>query len=323
MTPKEFRTLLNSWTLDRGLGVEVGRVNGLLECLEDHLYNEYEPTQNPHPGFWSRLGDWLGNVAVEADQHLMFLMLEYLLFVGIRDFHSLHRLAYSATTARWIVDQAGIDLFENDSEENIRAEFGKTWFCPITDSARINTFYHVNGIAGVNRRPPFDDLQEFGDPSKIDQGMTSHGFERLVLLEDFVGTGLQMKPAVEFAVGLRSNRLPVLLCPMLICPPGHKVASALEKTYPNLVYEPVYVFDEKLFISPQKLAGEPELFARCRRLVELIHPQVMGADVGSPFGFGETGALTVLYSNCPDNTLPVIHHTSASWKPLFPRASRL
>ena len=43
------------------------------------------------------------------------------------------------------------------------------------------------------------------------------------------------------------------------------------------------------------------------------------------FGFKETGASFVSYSNTPNNTLPLIHHrpTTGGWHPLFPRSARV
>ena len=40
-------------------------------------------------------------------------------------------------------------------------------------------------------------------------------------------------------------------------------------------------------------------------------------------GFRNTGANVVLFSNCPNNTLAIMHYDgSDSWEPLFPRNSR-
>jgi len=41
-----------------------------------------------------------------------------------------------------------------------------------------------------------------------------------------------------------------------------------------------------------------------------------------PFGFKGTGALVVMYSNCPNNSLPVLHNESEEWSALFPRIPR-
>ena len=325
MTARDLQNMLNSWLLNKDVGKDISRVNALVECLADHAYDEYEPALGPYPGFWSRLGDWLNNVRQESDKQLLFLLLEYLLFVSSRDFHSLQRTAYASNAVRWIVDQAGIDLLDSGSTSRVQSELSKTWFCPITDSAKINTFYHLNRLEGVGHRPPFDDLQKFGDSSKVEASMSSEGLHRLVLLEDFVGTGSQMGPAVAFAVSLKAANLPVLLCPLLICPTGHKLALELASKHSNLTYDPVHILSEQSFILSSEQAGEPELFHKVRNLVNRIHPKVVGASGSrhTPFGYQNTGALTVLYSNCPDNTLPIVHHVSESWTPLFPRASRL
>ena len=42
----------------------------------------------------------------------------------------------------------------------------------------------------------------------------------------------------------------------------------------------------------------------------------------TPFGYKRTGGLVVMHSNTPDNSLPVIHHESDTWAPIFKRHSR-
>ncbi|WP_285009496.1 phosphoribosyltransferase-like protein [Pedobacter faecalis] len=42
-----------------------------------------------------------------------------------------------------------------------------------------------------------------------------------------------------------------------------------------------------------------------------------------PLGYKQTGGLVVLNTNVPDNTLPLVHHQSPTWKPLFKRITRV
>ena len=39
-------------------------------------------------------------------------------------------------------------------------------------------------------------------------------------------------------------------------------------------------------------------------------------------GYKGTGGIVVLYSNCPNNTLPIIHDETDHWNALFPRIRR-
>jgi hypothetical protein len=39
-----------------------------------------------------------------------------------------------------------------------------------------------------------------------------------------------------------------------------------------------------------------------------------------PRGFGDCGLVIVLYHQCPNNSLAVLHASSGNWEPLFPRS---
>lgn len=44
------------------------------------------------------------------------------------------------------------------------------------------------------------------------------------------------------------------------------------------------------------------------------------ASPNHPRGFGDCGLVLVLYHQCPNNTLAVLHAASQNWEPLFPRS---
>jgi hypothetical protein len=43
------------------------------------------------------------------------------------------------------------------------------------------------------------------------------------------------------------------------------------------------------------------------------------ASSAHPRGFGDCGLVIVLYHQCPNNSLAVLHASSQAWEPLFPR----
>jgi hypothetical protein len=72
----------------------------------------------------------------------------------------------------------------------------KTWFCPITDSFKINEFVHINNINNsINYRPDWQSLVELGDTTKVANLILKNNIERIVLLEDFIATGSQAMKA--------------------------------------------------------------------------------------------------------------------------------
>ena len=136
-----------------------------------------------------------------------------------------------------------------------------------------------------------------------------------------------MKSAVEFAAQLPS-RFPVLLVPILVCPGGVRMfMKEVKRPHRHVQFSPVLELPDSVFVSEVAVDGEPDYIGQLRDALDRLHPCVMGSgdnhDYG-PFGFRETGSQVVMYTNCPNNTLPIIHHDSdCSWQALFPRSSRL
>jgi hypothetical protein len=220
------------------------------------------------------------------------------------------------------------------------AAAGETWFCPVTDSFRVNAFFHVNNLAaGANLRPDWHSLLELGDVDKIDAYCASNNIKRLVLLEDFVGGGSQSLCAVRFAA-TKVHDLQVLFVPLVICPKGVVSARQLEaelcaQRAGALRYEAAMELPNDAFLTlSQSPYVEPNPYINALRdLINTSYPKVSGGRLPGPkpydpFGFpcsDPTGGLVVMYSNTPDNTLPLIHWhpPENTWHPIFPRHSRV
>jgi hypothetical protein len=318
---------VNQWQLSANDGVAIEHVNERLDHLADVLYCGYEPTVGPHPEYWQRLEAWVENVGSEEYQKLLFRLAAELYFVGPRELETLYRVAFNANVTHWIIAQLGVQLDDPNLESVVLTALERTWFCPITDSMRINAFYHLNGISGRDYRPDWIALARFGDSVQVDT-FISNDVDRIVLLEDFVGTGSQITPAIEF-LSSRPHPRPTLLVPLFICPEGVNRANAWCAANPNLTLSPVVQLRAREFLGEHAVSNEPSNYSEFRPLIQATYPTVLdGGDpfetkTYGPFGFGGTGSLVVLATNCPDNTLPLVHYESGTWRPLFPRASRL
>ncbi len=310
------------------------RLESQIDYLAMKLYSEYEVTKYPpYLEFQYRLRDWLDSAPSEDDQKILFELVPRLFFIGNKEYLSLYQSALNGPVARWLISQLALDINKNDAQSRLQEALSSTWFCPITDSMQISKFYHVNQIEGADLRPDWRTLDSFcGSHGKIVKHMKSQSppLERIVLLEDFVATGSQMKSAVEFAVNLPDG-CPVLLCPLVICPSGYTVAKQLEKDYVNLKFEPALMLDQSIILPSSQIPHEDSFISRLREVILRTYSLVVGSNpkpLYGPFGFGEPaeggGLLLIMYTNCPDNTLPMIHHASDSpWNPIFPRSSRL
>lgn len=313
------------------LGRVIEEVSNDVTHLVERLYSEYEPTRGPYPDFWQRLEKWFDNLEREDDQQLFFRLLPHTFFVGTREFDSLYRAAFNNQIAVWLIDQLGIALNAPNAAELLKLGIDETWFCPITDSMRINAFYHLNHIEGRDFRPDWRSLYRFGSVNKIMKYMSDKGIKRIVLLEDFVGNGGQIKKTVDWTSKLPGN-VPLLVVPLLLCPSGLPFMKELQDRFAHVRVSPCILLPEGGFIEQIPHASEPQLFSGIRRICISVADQMReglnaeqleAANKYLPFGWQKTGALIVLYTNCPNNTLPIIFHNSARWKPLFPRAARV
>lgn len=310
--------------------------------LEKWLFKSYEPDKFHNGDFWLRLEKWLDNVIDGDEKRTLFRLVVELLYLGPVEFEELYRCAYQGPIARWLIDLEKIDIFSHDAQSKIELAASETWFCPVTDSFRINAFFHVNNLAaGANLRPDWHSLLELGDGGKIGQYCIKQNIKRLVLLEDFVGGGSQSLAAVQFAATL-PHGLQVLFIPLVICPDGATNARALEKKLcaqraNALRFESVMELPHDAFLtSTQDPANvSSEYLKKIRKLIDDTYLKVSGGiPAGNlkpyhPYGFPTnkpTGGLVVMYSNTPDNTLPLVHWCPTaknSWNPIFPRHSRV
>jgi hypothetical protein len=329
--PLPFEKRLNEWILDAKSGPEIQEVNLRIRQLEERLFSSYEPTKGPYPDFASRLGDWIDNLSDEDEQKALLKLVVHIFFLGPKEIDHMYRVAFNTCIAKWLIEQSKVMLDSPYAGEQLQTALRHTWICPITDSMRINAFYHLNNIPGRDYRPDWRSLQLFGDVNKIRNFIKVERIQRLVLLEDFVGTGEQIAPTVRFAA-TKFDKMPILIVPLVLCPSGLQLLARYRSVLANLQFSSVLDLGSKDFLCKLPSDGEPAIFANVRSIVESHYSLLFRgikrvADLGKlygPFGFNDTGGLVVLWTNCPDNTLPAIHHNNPpSWKPLFPRASRV
>ena len=289
-----------------------------LVWLQKELFDQYEP--NRYESFDDCLATWLQNIDNDESRKAMFKLIEHLFFIGKQQIDSLSRSAFSDQTIRWLVDILNLDIADPKLSECISTAVAQTWFCPITDSMRINGFLKVNGLKGHGYRPDWRSLKQFGDPSRVKNYVTGENIKRLVLVEDFVGTGVQIDSTVRWAAQTLSNT-PILVAPLVCCPKGIESGNKLASQLANVSFSPCLSLRKEFFLDPTPQPNEPSVFNEIRGIIKNIKFRLGDWEV-QPYGFCNTGAIIVLYSNCPDNTLPIIHHSSDQWKPLFSRVRR-
>jgi len=319
---------INNW--ERTVDNKYRDINLRILYLSNKLFQDYEPSSGPGPGFMDRLNNWLENIDNEEEQRTLFETIPNLFYVGREEFNALYREAYNIIYGRWLIDQISFKPFEANERDTLDKAILETWFCPLTDSLRINQFYHVNNIPSKqDYRPDWRSLVKFGSEKKLNAYIKEHKIKRIVLLEDFIGNGGQVSKAVEFAAKSFPS-IPLIVIPLLLCPEGEKNAKKLALKYENVTIRPVVSIPLSSFITPNKVKTEQEIYTKIRELIIKNYKLVSAGveaddkiDPYGPFGWRETGALIVMFSNTPNNSLPIIHNESKTWTPLFKRHKRI
>lgn len=310
-------------------GYKFTELNQQIIHLNKWLFYDYEPLLGGGPTFMQRLDSWLENSRVDEEQKLMFELIPHLFYVGQHELNVLYREAYHSIFAKWLIDQLKVSLNETDVQTKLNDEIGHTWFCPFTDSLRINQFYHINNIPGQHdHRPDWRSLRTFGDTSLIKKYIIDNDIRRIVLLEDFIGNGGQISKAAEFVA--ENFDLPILIIPLIICPAGVEQSAKFTALYPNFQISPVLSIDKNYFVH--KVIGDitVDFFKKIHVLATSSYKQVANSTINDdnidpygPFGWRNTGGLIIMHTNTPNNTLPFIHNKSETWNPLFKRHKRI
>lgn len=290
--------------------------------LEKHLYSTYEPTLAPNLQFWDRLENCLKQLTDLDEQKILFKNIPELTYLGPEEMIAMYKFAYETILVRWICETSGLKLSDDLLESKIADEVRNTWFCPVTDSMRINKFYHVNNIPSRHSyRPDWRSLGVFGDLDRIRVYIEKESITRLVLLEDFVGGGGQIKDTIEFASQFKTS-VEILVIPLVICPEGFINLTTVASTK-KIAFKPVLQLSKASFVN-----RDDEVCKFAYSTYEKITglPASSSEDKNkAPYhflGWDKTGALVVMNTNTPNNTVPVYHYTSNTWSPLFPRHVR-
>ena len=290
------------------------------EFLTQQLFCEYQPTINLTDAtirdFMKRLDLWLNQFNSEEEQIAAFESIEYLFFVGTKEFNELYRCT-AVKIERWIANRHNLNPFLPSTQRKVDSILKKSWICPVTDSFRINDFLHITNLRAMDRRGDWYNLSKLGDHQKIRDESTSVKY--LILLEDFSGSGKQISNVLRFALGI--TELHILLIPMVVCAPGiEKVLSVIEN-YGNgrVCFDPVVSLAENTLVGKDKISGEPKLFERLRNVIETHATKLKSHNA---YGFKKVGSLVVTYSNCPNTTPPIYHKALKDHQAIFPRLPR-
>lgn len=284
----------------------------------EELFEEFEPTKYDDQGFGERKANWLSQSDTEDDRETLLSLYRRLYYISRMEYQEIYRYAFRDIVTRWHMDL--LKKTDLSWDLSASADHSSTWYTSVTDSLEIARFHHLNGIRGQDIRPEWHSLSVLGSKKHINRYIQSNEIKRIVVLEDFVGTGDQAGKALDFALACVPESVPLLFIPMIVCPSGDANLSERALRTINLHYEPLLVLPEACFVKRDPTPGEPPGDAQVRDIVQRYSNHTGTA---SDFGYGGTGALVVLHTNTPNNSLAIIHAQTDRWTALFPRSSRI
>ena len=353
MTREELYAKVRVWDFQHTApSVADARYATILNQLEYHAARQcrvYLPAEHSdfNSSYMERLATWIGNVSDDDDQKLLLEYALHISFFSHEDFIALYSTALNREVALWVAAQVGARLEGTSGQawsDLVKTHVRQhTWFCPVTDSMDINEFHKVCHLSGVARRPCFslvqaqsehptspnlqiasDWINYMSNPSSNPINYPAPRLERLVLMEDIVGSGTQCVEAVKWAVAKLG--VPVLFVPLLLCPNGVQALRDLEKNSGGrLTVRPVIELSRSELLGPERQGHKgwsitPKLEELATRCYNRASPAPMDT-----FGYKNTGCSLTTFSNTPDNTLPIVHNKTSKdggWEPLFPRVFR-
>lgn len=349
MTLSELRDRVRSWDMhNTGEDIANSKYNRIMQQLDYNAkkeWRQYLPAEHSdhNRSYMERLAQWISNVSDAEDQQLLLEYATFITFLSHSDFISLYRTAMTREVMRWLAQDKNVhppNFDANTFHTTIYTAINRsTWFCPVTDSMDINEFYKVNHLAGIGHRPTFatlhmlskhfnnaeieDNIRAYMNNPSLRPGAPNWTLDRLVLLEDVVGSSQQCIDTVTWAA--EALKKPVLFIPLVLCPNGKQsLLSAERKSSGMLTVKPIIELREEDLLGPNRnhTVGWPIT----ERMEDLIRRTQRDAahDLDDVFGYRTTGCSLVTFSNTPDNSIPMIHHRprNHTWSPLFPRVER-
>jgi hypothetical protein len=354
-------TLPHDATMDRRR--PYGKV---LEALQTVAELRFQPYRNDRiPRFIEKLQLWLCQFS-DADQPAAFLLASRILYITQRQFETLQRRLFATCIRRHLlaalIVRKGYAAHEfHRALPQLGEEMDTTLFVANSDSSGLNSFVHLNIEVFARREqrrlvgpeltfwvyparraaaPGADATvrtaaQEF-EKSVLATDRRLTGKQRLVVVEDFAGTGDDLDIAMTLLARTALPLKEVVLAPVITTAKAmwklRKRAANLTKSGPYAFYvmtahtlpHSLRCFDGPV---PSYLDGQeplPDLSRHVKRLSDDVFASTFTPDLpaSAKYGYGALALAFAFFSNCPDNSLPLIWRDLSNWHALFPRASR-
>jgi hypothetical protein len=136
--------------------------------------------------------------------------------------------------------------------------------------------------------------------------------DNLVFVDDFTGTGDQLCNAWQTGLSELVPDGVVAYFVVAVCGPMAMRRISTE-TQLNVIAKSALTQSDDIFATACthfSVADKARILSYCRK-----------AKKRQPMGYGNCGFLIVFCHKAPNNTIPILHASSRSWTPIFPRVS--
>ena len=292
-----------------------------LAALGDAVDEQYAPSMARGDRFLDRAASFVqSGVTVEEQRDLMQLLAETM-FVDRMLYDGLLCAAHHTRVMPWLAEMAELDHSSKSLPQMLNLALSETMLLSLTDSFSVADYVHQNSVPSQKHRPDVRSLKAFSDVDCLREKL--RGKKYFVVLDDFVGTGVQSSGPIAFLS--KVTDAPVLVVPLVICHQGLRKWRRDFSHLKNFTFDPVIILGPDVLLADTPDGRGDEGAARQREALRSIDPKVRaGSEASYPgyLGFGAIGSLYVRFANCPNNSVSALHQASPEWTPPFPRAVR-
>jgi len=330
-----------------------------IKILRELKFIQYQPISHPiDKDFLDRLIEWLYQFSKE-DQPYLFYFSSKIIYFTYEQLLVLMENLYERKIKRLllnkVIEKKNFEPYSYlKAQKFFDSELKKTFFVGLTDSSRINEFCHrieeikrhINtGLSletllfSTKKRltTSEDKIKEIC--KKFEKKILSvdeliKDKERLVILEDFCGSGSDVINYLSFIEESYLHFTEIIISPYIIT---FKAKRKIEKwintskrsrqyylTYGTLIPEEMKCFDQdNSYLKTDWFHKTDDICEKIKEISEKTYEKIFQQAFPHKYGFGNLKIAFVYYFNCPDNSLPIIWFNKLDWKPLFKRSSRI
>lgn len=292
---------------------------GKIKVLSDTAWKDKWDSSNDH------YAKWIENFEEEERIHAMYMLSKFMYFDN-DSIRELMRRVYEDLYRRPIIYDIRRNIKSIDSvkiETEYESVLCRTRFMslgnPSESSAHLLYYFRQENELPSNLFINIHELLHYDNERKVFGVNNNEGIERIVIIDDFCGSGTQAKEFNDkFLAFLKDNILGLKVYYFSL----FAIQTGL-KSLENLFYDGVrsiFILDEsyKCFspISRFFANQQDDFKAACKTICRKYGKRLATTN---PLGYKNCQMLLGFHHNTPNNTLPIFWSDKEGWEPIFKR----